>query len=274
MELGKKQLLKVTRKVDFGIYLSDGQEEILLPKNEVPQNIQVDQELDVFVMRDSKDRLIATTATPKVQVGEVACLEVREVTKYGAFLDWGMGKDLFLPYKEQTYKVREGEQVLVGVYLDKSNRICSTMKVYDYLSTDHEYAKDDVVSGYVYNKNPKFGTFVAVDNKYHGLIQIKELTRNVNIGDVVTARVAVVRNDGKLDLAIRKKAHLQMEEDAAAILEYMNENGGKIPYTDKASPERIREDFSMSKNEFKRAIGRLLKNNVIIIEEKQITLKK
>ena len=274
MELGKTQLLEVARKVDFGMYLSDGTEEVLLPKNEVPKEVTVGDKLEVFVMRDSKDRLIATTQKPLVQVGGVAALTIKEVSKYGAFLDWGMGKDLFLPYKEQTYKVREDDKVVVGVYLDKSNRICSTMKIYDYLSSEHDYSKDDVVTGHVYNINPKYGAFVAVDDKYHGLIQTKEMTRKISIGDEITARVASVRDDGKMDLAIRKKAHLQIEEDAAAILEYMNEHDGCIPYTDKSSPEIIKEDFSMSKNEFKRAIGRLLKNNVITIEETQITLNK
>jgi len=279
MELGKTQELKICRKVDFGLFLGEEGEEILLPANEIPKDLDVDKAIDediaieVFVMRDSKDRMIATTQKPKVEVGGLALLKVKEVTGLGAFLDWGLGKDLFLPYKEQTVKVVEDDEVLVGVYLDKSNRICSTMKVYEYLSVNADYSEEDEVEAYVYNINLKYGAFVAVDYKYHGLIQNKELNRRLRIGDVVKARVKSVRTDGKLDLSLRKKAYLQIEDDAKAIVEFMENNGGRIPYTDKASPEVIKEDFSMSKNEFKRAIGRLLKEGKIVINKDDIAFK-
>lgn len=274
MELGKVQKLEIVQKSDFGVYLGTQKENVLLPKKEVPQDASLGDLVEVFVCRDSEERLIATVNKPVAQVGETAVMKVKEVTKYGAFLDWGLGKDLFLPYKEQTVKVQAGDKVLVGVYIDKSRRLCGTMKVYDYLSCNSAYKPDDVVIATVYNYNPQYGVFVAVDNKYHGLIQQKELTMHLEVGQQVEARVKSVRPDGKLDLAIRKKAYLQIEEDAKKIYRFMEENGGQLGYTDKAEPEIIKRDFQMSKSEFKRAIGRLLKETLITIGENNIFLNK
>lgn len=274
MELGKTVKLKVVKKTDFGVYLGTEEDKVLLPKNEVPDGTEIGSEVTVFICRDSKDRLIATIHQPVAQVGETAYIEVKEITKFGAFLDWGLGKDLFLPYKEQTTEIKAGDKVLVGIYTDKSNRLCATMKVYDYLNCNSTYEEEDMVKGVVYNYNPQYGAFVAVNNKYHGLIQIKELTTKVYVGMEVEARVKSVRPDGKLDLALRKKSYLQIEDDANKILEYLEKNGGEIGYTDKAKPEIIRKDFGMSKSEFKRAIGRLLKERCIIIGENNIFLNK
>lgn len=274
MELGKLQTLEIIRKADFGVYLGTKEEQVLLPKKQVPEEAEIGDRLEVFVYRDSEDRLIATINRPLVYLGETATLLVKDVSKNGAYLDWGLEKDLFLPFKEQTIQVAPGDSVLVGVYTDKSNRLCATMKVYDYLKVSSIYEAEDMVQGVVYNYNPQYGAFVAVDGKYHGLIQQKELTRRVNIGETVEARVVAVRPDGKLDLAMRKKAYLQIDEDAEKILRFMEENGGKLNYTDKAKPEIIKQDFPMSKNEFKRAIGRLLKEGRVVIGENSIFLTK
>nr|WP_302689879.1 S1-like domain-containing RNA-binding protein [uncultured Eubacterium sp.] len=274
MELGKTLKLKVVKKTDFGIYLGTEDDKVLLPKNEVPQGTELGDTVEVFICRDSKDRLIATIHKPVAEVGETAYVEVKEITKFGAFLDWGLGKDLFLPYKEQTTNIKAGDKILVGIYTDKSDRLCATMKVYNYLSCNSTYQEEDIVKGVVYNYNPNYGAFVAVNNKYHGLIQTKELTMKVYVGMEVEARVKSVRPDGKLDLALRKKSYLQIEEDAEKILQFMKENGGKIDYTDKASPEVIKRDFNMSKSEFKRAIGRLLKEHQVIIGENNIFIEK
>lgn len=274
MELGKIQTLKILRKVDFGVYLEEAGEQVLLPKKQIPDGAQPGDEVEVFVYRDSEDRLIATTNKPLVTLGETALLTVKDVSKNGAFLDWGLEKDLFLPYKEQVVKVHPGDNVLVGVYIDKSDRLCATMKVYKYLGCNSVYEAEDIVHGTIYNYNPQYGAFVAVDNKYHGLIQQKELTGSVSIGEQVEARVISVRTDGKLDLALRKKAYLQIDEDAEKIVRIIEEKDGKLDYTDKASPEIIRQDFQMSKNEFKRAIGRLLKERRVSIGENNIFLNK
>lgn len=274
MEIGKIQKLQVVKKTDFGVYLGTNEEKVLLPKNQVPEDTEIGDTIEVFICRDSEDRLIATTEKPVAQVGETAYIRVKEITKFGAFLDWGLGKDLFLPYKEQTTDIKEGDMVLVGIYTDKSDRLCATMKVYNYLQCTSTYEEDDVVKGVVYNFNPQYGAFVAVNNKYHGLIQMKELTSKVYVGMEVEARVKSVRTDGKLDLALRKKAYLQIDDDARKIIEYMEKNNGEIGYTDKARPEIIKKDFGMSKNEFKRAIGRLLKERRVIIKENSINLIK
>ena len=274
MEIGKIQKLQVVKKTDFGVYLGTNEEKVLLPKNQVPERTEMGDTIEVFICRDSEDRLIATTEKPVAQVGETAYIRVKEITKFGAFLDWGLGKDLFLPYKEQTTDIKEGDMVLVGIYTDKSDRLCATMKVYNYLLCTSTYEEGDIVKGVVYNFNPQYGAFVAVNNKYHGLIQMKELTSKVYVGMEVEARVKSVRTDGKLDLALRKKAYLQIDDDARKIIEYMEKNNGEIGYTDKARPEIIKKDFGMSKNEFKRAIGRLLKERRVIIKENSINLIK
>lgn len=272
--LGERQDLKIIKKVDFGVYLSSEDdlqgEKVLLPLKQVPDGAQPGDKLGVFIYRDSKDRLIATTTMPKVTLGNVARLKVVQTGKIGAFLDWGLEKDLLLPFKEQTKKAAEGEECLAALYIDKSNRLCATMKIYPYLHTDSPYGKDDRVTGTVYEISEQFGAFVAVDDKYSGLIARKELYGKLQVGDLVTARVTAVKEDGKLDLSIREKAYLQIETDAIRVLEIIDSFDGALPFSDKASPEVIKRETQMSKNEFKRAVGHLLKEGKIIISEKSI----
>lgn len=271
--LGEIQTLQIVKKVEFGVYVGDGgnvEERVLLPKKQVPQQAQVGDAIEVFVYRDSKDRLIATTTKPMLTLGKVAVLQVAQVGKIGAFLNWGLEKDLLLPFKEQTKKVTAGEKCLVALYIDKSNRLCATMNVYPYLDTDSPYHKDDKVVGTVYEISRNFGAFVAVDNHYSGLIAQKELYGAVRIGDVINARVTGVKEDGKLDLSIREKAYLQIEQDAGRVLEIIDSFEGALPFTDKASPEVIKRETQMSKNEFKRAVGHLLKTGKIVITERAI----
>ena len=268
--LGKKRTLMVVKKVDFGVYLGTNEERVLLPKKQVPRDIEIGDPVEVFLYKDSSDRLIATTNTPKITLDELAVLEVADTAKIGAFLNWGLEKDLLLPFKEQTNKVKKGDKVLVALYIDKSGRLCATMKVYPKLRTDHSYQKDDQVTGIIYDKSDNFGMFVAVDNCYSALIPKREAFGELKVGDMVEARVAKVREDGKMDLSVRKKAFMQMDDDATVILRRIEEYGGKLPFTDKADPEIIDKEFSMSKNAFKRAVGRLLKEKKIKITEKNI----
>ena len=276
--LGEMQTLTMIKKVDFGVYLAekgtDGKtEKVLLPIKQVPQTAAVGDEIEVFIYRDSKDRLIATTNRPKLTLGGIARLKVVQTGKVGAFLDWGLEKDLLLPFKEQTKAVREGDTCLAALYIDKSNRLCATMNVYPYLRQDSSYQKDDKVSGTVYEMSNNFGAFVAVDDIYSALIPKKELYGEVKIGDTITARVTEVKEDGKLSLSIREKAYLQIGQDAEKILQVMDSYDGVLPFSDKASPEVIRREMQMSKNEFKRAVGHLLKENKIVIGEKSIKRK-
>lgn len=272
-ELGKRRRLMVVKQVDFGVYLGTNEERVLLPKKEVPKGTEVGDPVEVFLYKDSDDRLIATTAAPKLTLGELAVLTVKDTGRIGAFLDWGLPKDLLLPFKEQTAKVKKGEQVLVTLYVDKTGRLCATMKVYGLLRTDSPYKKDDQVEGIIYETSDNFGVFVAVDNCYSALIPKREAYGNLRVGDTVHARVVKVREDGKLDLSVREKAFLQMDADAQMIIDRMNEYGGKLPFTDKADPELIKKEFGLSKNAFKRAVGRLLKENKVRINEKSIEMR-
>ena len=274
IKLGEKQKLVVVKQVEFGVYLAPSMEEVqdkvLLPMKQVPEKLQIGDELEVFLYKDSKDRLIATTKTPKLVMGQIAELTVSQVNKFGAFLDWGLEKDLMLPYKQQLVRVNQGDSVLVTLYIDKSDRLCATMNVYPALQTDSPYQKDDQVSGRVYTISEEFGAFVAVDNKYSALIPKKELYGKVQVGDEINARVTEVRNDGKLNLSIREKAYLQIEKDAREILSIIDSYDGVLPFNDKVSPEIIKRETGMSKNEFKRAVGTLLKAGKIEITEKVI----
>ena len=272
MKLGEKQVLMMEKEVDFGVCLGTESEHVLLPKKQVPRGLEPGDPVEVFLYKDSRDRLIATTNEPKLTLGGLAILEVIDTGKNGAFLDWGLEKDLFLPFREQTTPVKKGDNILVSLYIDKSARLCATMKVYEKLSCDSPYQKDDMVEGIVYELSDRFGVFVAVDGKYSALIPKREVYHTYRVGETIRARVAAVKDNGKLDLSVREKAFIQMDVDAAKLVEYMEKNGGRIPFTDKASPETIRGEFEMSKNEFKRAVGRLLKEKKIEIREKDIVI--
>ncbi len=276
IKLGEKQELIVIKKVDFGVYLAeeaDSEEKVLLPAKQVPTEATVGSKIEVFIYKDSSDRLIATTNTPKIMLGDVRVLKVKETGKIGAFMDWGLEKDVLLPFREQTRKVKAGEEVLCALYVDKSGRLCVTMNVYPYLLSNRPYAKDDKVIGTVYELSDNFGAFVAVDDIYSGLIAKKELYGDIKIGDSVNARVVSVKEDGRLNLSLREKAYLQMDADAEKLMKMIEEGGGKLPFTDKAAPELIREKTCMSKNEFKRAVGRLLKEGRITIGANSIEKK-
>jgi len=276
IRLGEKQTLVVIKKVDFGVYLAEkagSEETVLLPVKQVPQGADLGSSIEVFIYKDSDDRLIATTSEPKIMLGDVRVLKVKETTRIGAFMDWGLEKDVLLPFKEQTAKVKAGDDVLCAMYIDKSSRLCVTMNVYKYLKSDSPYKKDDKVMGTVYEMSDNFGAFVAVDDIYSGLIAKKELYGNLKIGDRISARVVSVKEDGRLNLSVRQKAYLQMDTDADKIFAMIEDNGGRLGFTDKASPGLIKEKTGMSKNEFKRAVGRLLKEGKIVIGETSIELK-
>lgn len=275
LEIGKKQRLIVKNRAKQGVYLSDSIEssdKVLLPAKQCNDSLMTGDEIDVFLYLDSEDRIIATIREPKLSLGNIAVLTVSNVTKIGAFLDWGLEKDLFLPYKQQTVKVKEGDEVLCALYIDKSKRLAATMKVYDYLETTDKYKTGDEVSGRVYEISDNFGAFVAIDDKYSALIPKKELFSKINVGDVGKFRVINVRDDGKITLATRKPAYIQTDEDAIKVLEVIKEFDGVLPFNDKASPEVIKREFSMSKNEFKRAVGKLYKERKIEITEKSIRI--
>lgn len=274
MRLGEYQELTYIKRVDFGIYLSKKQgdeERVLLPAKQVPEGIKLGDKINVFLYKDSKDRLIATTNIPKLVMGEYAPLEVKEIGKIGAFLDWGLEKDLFLPYKQMTSHVEAGDEVLVSMYIDKSSRLCATMKgLYDLLQKDSPYKKDDMVTGRVYEFSDNFGTFVAVDDKYSARIPRHEDARYLRVGDIIEAKVTEVKEDGKLDLTLREKAYIQMDADSLKILELLDSYAGVLPFSEKASPEVIKRETGLSKNAFKRAVGHLYKERKIDLADGKI----
>jgi hypothetical protein len=282
MRLGYTQTLVAVKKTDFGLFLTDIDkkddktrelgDEVLLPKNQVTEDMRVGSEIEVFLYKDSEDRMIATRLVPYIKIGEIKKLKVKEVNKIGAFLDWGLPKDLLLPFKEQIYEIKPGDEILVTVYIDLSDRLCATMDLYSRLSLLPPYQKDDMVKGTVYQVHEQFGAYVAVDNKYSALVPKKELHCELKPGDEIEARVLEVKEDGKLDLSLRQKAYVQMDADSALILDKLKQAGGSLPYHDKSSAEEIKEEFNLSKAAFKRAIGRLYKERAIVIEKDGIRL--
>lgn len=284
--LGEFNNLKAIKKTEHGIYFAEitsennssdkslsgrgsFEDKVLLPSKQ-SEGINIGDEVRVFLYKDSSDRLIATRQTPKITLNNVALLKVSDVAKIGAFVDWGLDKDLLLPFREQTKKVSKDEEVLVALYIDKTGRLALTMNVYEYLLQESPYKENDMVTGRVYLISERFGAFVAVDDKYSALIPRKELFSDVKIGKIIEARVTEVKSDGKLNLSIRKKAYEQMDDDAEAVMKVIDEFDGVLPFNDKADPDVIKREFNMSKNEFKRAVGRLYKQHRIEITERSI----
>ena len=271
IEIGKFQTLKISNFTSFGAYLDAGtgvrHDNILLPVKQLPEGAKEGDELEVFIYRDSEERLIATTRKPLAQLGDLAYLKVNAKTKIGAFLDLGLERGLFLPFKEQKYPIQVGKNYLVKVYLDKSQRLSATTQIYEYLSAEAPYQKNDKVVGTVYSLNPEIGAFVAVDNKYLGLIPVNEYFTELKEGDVVEARVIRVRDDGKLDLSPRELSYLQIDSDTEKILQGIKNHEGFLALHDKSTPLEIQSRLNMSKAAFKRALGKLLKENKVIQTE-------
>jgi predicted RNA-binding protein (virulence factor B family) len=265
--------LSVVKSVDFGVYLGTDKEKVLLPAKQVPEGTKVGDVLQVFIYKDSDDRTIATRKEVKLTLGEIALLRVRQVTSVGAFLDWGLEKDLLLPFREQPEKVKEGDEVLVALYIDKSGRLAATMRLYPYLEVNSPYKTGDLVKARVYETSDNFGVFAAVEDRYTGLIPKKEVFTKFPPGKVLEARVTKVHEDGKLNLSVRKESYLQMDDDAEKLYKMLEDAGGALPFSDRSDPEDIRLTFSMSKNAFKRAIGRLLKERKITLTEKGIEIQ-
>lgn len=268
IKIGEFNKLRINNFASVGAYLdaetSNRLDNILLPQKQVPLDAQVGDFLDVFIYKDSEDRLIATTRIPLAKVGDLVTLKVSAKTTLGAFMDFGLERGLFLPFIEQKYTLEIGHSYLVYVYLDKSQRLCCTTDIYEHLQTDSPYQKEDMVSGTVYQTRKDIGVFVAVDNKFKGLIPSSELYNELHNGDQIQARIMRVREDGKLDLSMRDLAHKQMDTDAEAILQDMKDNQGYLPLTEDASPKEIENRYHLSKAAFKRAIGKLLKSRRIL----------
>ena len=277
LKLGVMQTLVIERQKEFGAFLraaedTVGEETVLLPKKQVPAGAEKGKAVEVFLYKDSSDRLIATTRRPLLTVGEVGKLEIREITKIGAFLDMGLERDVLLPFRERIGELKPGASVLVALYVDKSERIAATMRVYRYLKVAEGIAKEQTVRGTVYELSDP-GVYVAVEDKYFGLIPRAEAYGNFSVGQEITARVIRIREDGKLDLSPRRRAFEQMDDDAELLLKKLAAAGGELPFHDRSNPAEIEAAFGLSKSAFKRALGKLLKAGKVVKTQQGIQLK-
>ena len=278
IKIGKRQKMIVDRFTSVGAYLTEVEKEgeeledisILLPNNELEEReLQEGDEVEVLIYMDSEDRPVATFRKTEALVGTLAKLEVTDVNpKLGAFMDWGLKKELLLPRGQQEIPVEVGKKYLVGIYEDSKGRLSATMKIYKFLLPSTSIKKNDIVSGTVYRIEPNIGVFVAVEDRYFGLIPKIEYFKDYKVGDEIEARVIRVREDGKIDLTPRERAYIQIDEDAELILGKMRLLGDSFGFTDKSSPEEIIDYFNMSKKAFKRAMGNLLKNGKVEKNEK------
>lgn len=274
IELGKFNRLKVVKQVDFGMYLDDDIEgEILLPKRYVPQDCKVGDELDVFIYLDNEERLVATTQQPLVQVGQFACLEVAWVNQYGAFLNWGLMKDLFVPFSEQKMKMQVGKRYVVHVHLDEESfRIVASAKVDRYLSKEKaDYVPGQEVEVLIWQKTD-LGFKAIIENRFGGLLYDSEIFQPLHTGMRLKAYVKQVRDDGKIDLMLQKPGAGKVDDFAKTLLEHIRSNGGRTPLNDKTPAEEIYAMFGVSKKTFKKAVGDLYKKRLVVLQDDGIVL--
>ncbi len=276
IKLGKFNQLEVVKEVDFGVYLDGGEDgEILLPTRYVPEGCRPGDMLNVFVYLDNEERLIATTLTPLVQVGEFAYLEVAWVNQFGAFLNWGLMKDLFVPFREQKMKMEVGRSYIVHAHVDEdSYRIVASAKVERYLSKEMpEYQAGELVDILVWQKTD-LGFKAIVNNKYGGLLYQNEIFQPLETGMRMQAYVKQVRDDAKIDLELQRGGARKVDDFAEVLLQYIKEHEGAIPFHDKSNAEDIYNTFGVSKKTFKKAVGELYKKHLIVLEEQEIRLVK
>lgn len=276
MKIGVMQKLEILRDTPHGVFLNAKEEphekDILLPKRYVTDEMEVGQEIEVFIYLDSEDRVIATTKRPAMILGEVAWLEVKDVNKHGAYLDWGLEKDLFLPFKEQTVPVKKGMKVLVTPYFDKSRRLSASMNLYRFLPLCPHPTLGDWVQCTVYDIK-EMGVFVAVQDLYSGFIPAVAVQKRHHYGEQLTCRISRIHPDGKIDLSERATAGQQVDSDCQAIMKLLDENGGMVFLSDNSDPEVIKEQLGISKKAFKRAIGKLYKEQRIVLTDVSIVKK-
>lgn len=268
MELGKFNTLKANRRTDNGVYLIDDKnQEVLLP-NKYAEGVEEGDEISVFIYTDSEDRLVATTLTPLIQYYDFACLKVKDVNRYGAFLDWGLEKDLLVPFSEQKTRMEEGRWYVVFLYLDEqTNRLVASGKVEDFFERENiTVAEGDEVDLLVYNKTD-LGFNVVVNNMHTGLLHHSDVFRILSRGDKLKGYIKKIREDDKLDVVLQKPGASSIEPNAEKILNLLKENEGFIGLTDKSSADEIASELEMSKKSFKKALGTLYKKKLVRLEE-------
>lgn len=273
LQLGKFNRLTVARRAEQGLYLSGGPEDILLPNRYIPEGAEIGDEIDVFVYLDNEERLVATTEHPYAEVGDFAWLEVAWVNQFGAFLDWGLMKDLFVPFREQKMKMQKGRSYLVHIHLDpETYRIMASAKVERYLSNDYPpYHGGDEVDALIWQKTD-LGFKVVVDNQFAGLLFDDEIFRELHSGDRLRAYVKQVRPDGKIDLSLQRKGQRAVKDFSEILLEHLQTHGGRTALGDKSPADEIYAVFGVSKKVFKKAVGDLYRRRLIVIADDGISL--
>ena len=273
LEIGRFNLLEVKRLTSAGAFLTSGEEEILLPRKHLPAGVQPGMTIRVFIYRDSEDQLTATTLVPKAQVGEFAFLEVTDTSgRVGTFLDWGLDKELLVPFSEQPKPMRKGERHLVRLYLDNSGRIAASARIEKFLQTEKIPLKEGEEVELMIHALTMLGAKVVINGLYPGLLFKNELHGTVEPGTILTGYVKKIREDGKVDVTLRKGGGYDMDKSRDRILMTLAKTGGFLPLGDKSPPEEIAEVLNMSKKTFKRAVGSLYREGFIDITEAGIKL--
>lgn len=273
IKVGDYNVLKVLREVDFGVYLDDGAEGILLPKRFVPEGLAVGDEIKVFVYHDSEGRLIATNQHPKGAVGDIVKMKAVTVTNQGAFLDWGLMKDIFVPKSKQLSGMREGAEYLVKIYIDEqTGRVAATEKIEPFLSNEHLTVKENDPVDLTVFRRTDIGYLVIINNLHTGVLHFNEIYQNIGVGDKMKGFIKTIRPNNTIDVVVGKQGYERVEDEADKILRLLHENNGYLPYHDKSDPEQIYDFFGMSKKSFKMALGKLYKQQKITLAKTGIKL--
>lgn len=274
-EIGKINRLEAIRTSPHGMYLGDknSRATVLLPNKYVPKDLETGNEIEVFIYKDSEDLPIATTLIPKIQINEFACLKVVDINKFGVFLDWGLEKDLMVPFSEQNRKMQKGNYYLVYLFLDEeSDRLVASCKIEHFLDREPAGLETGQQVDLLVGDSTDIGVNVIVDNRYKGLLYHNEIYRDLRAGERVTGYIKTVRDDKKIDVSLQIPGHRQMDTDAKQILDYLNNNDGYMRLNDQSHPDEIRDRLQMSKKAFKKAVGNLYRDRKIVLEEEGIRL--
>jgi uncharacterized protein len=273
IEPGKYNSLRIEREVDFGVYLGDREHAILLPKRYVPEGSRVGDMVDVFVYYDSEDRMIATTLRPKATVGDIVALEVKDIASVGAFLDWGLEKDLFVPFREQRKPMKEGETHVVRICYDKvSDRIMASSRFTPILSKSRDELSPDMAVDLIVCDEIEIGFPVLINCRHYGMLYKNELFKPVALGDHLKGYIAKLRDDGNIDVALQKTGTTGVKDAREQIIDALREAGGSLPFNSKSSSELVKQHFNMSRKRFKQVIGNLYRERIIEVSDTGIKL--
>ncbi|MCE7994312.1 MAG: GntR family transcriptional regulator [Roseivirga sp.] len=274
IEIGKTQKLKIAREVEFGMYLTDGENEVLLPEKYIPFGCEIGDDIEVFVYNDSKNRPVAVTGEPLAKVGDLVSLEVVHVTQVGAFMDIGLEKDLMVPFREQQTKLEEGKRYAVKVLMDfKTNRMIGTTKLTEFMEEGHEGLEEGEEVDIIIWQRTDLGFRVIINQKYEGLIYQNEIFQDVQSGDTRKAFIKKLREDGKIDVALQRQGYTVVRDMSSVVLQKIEESGGVLNLGDKSSPEDIKEQLGMSKKNFKKILGGLYKSGKVEIFNHEVRIK-